>query len=272
MASAKAITDHDEVRRWVEARGGHPARVKSTGRGKDPGVLRIDYPGYSGGDTLEAIEWDEFFEWFDRDGLAMLASPGKSRFSKFVKRAKGSAAKKSRSTAKKSASTAKKSPSASKKSASAAKKSASTARKSSSTSKKSASAATKSRPAASKSRSTSKKSASTASKSRSTAKKSPSTSKKSRSTAKTSSSSKTTTKHDTIRRWVEARGGYPARVKRTGRGSDPGVLRIDYPGYSGTTTLERIDWDEFFEWFERDGLAFLYQDKPRSRFSKLVSR
>ena len=82
----------------------------------------------------------------------------------------------------------------------------------------------------------------------------------------------TTTDRDTIRRWVEARGGYPARVKRTGRGSDPGVLRIDYPGYSGQGTLERIDWDEFFEWFDRDNLAFLYQDTPRSRFSKFVSR
>jgi len=75
-----------------------------------------------------------------------------------------------------------------------------------------------------------------------------------------------------IRKWVEARGGYPARVKKTGRGKDPGVLRIDYPGYSGTQTLERIDWDEFFEWFDCDKLAFVYQNKPKSRFSKLISR
>ena len=50
------------------------------------------------------------------------------------------------------------------------------------------------------------------------------------------------------------------------------MLRIDYPGYSGQGTLERIDWDEFFEWFDRDNLAFLYQNTPRSRFSKFVSR
>jgi len=62
-------------------------------------------------------------------------------------------------------------------------------------------------------------------------------------------------------------------VKRTGtRRGNPGVLRIDYPGYSGVDTLERISWDEWFEWFDRDKLAFLYQDKKNSRFSKLVAR
>ena len=105
MASAKAITDHDEIRRWVEQRGGYPARVRGTGRGSDPGVLRIDYPGYSGQETLERIEWDEFFEWFDRDKLAMLAQGGKSRFSKFVKRASSG-----RRAASKKAASSKKSP------------------------------------------------------------------------------------------------------------------------------------------------------------------
>src|SRR5437764_8235146 len=83
-------------------------------------------------------------------------------------------------------------------------------------------------------------------------------------------SAKTTTDHDEIRRWVEARGGYPAHVTRTESGDDPGVLRIDYPGFSGQDTLERIDWDQFFEWFDRDNLAFLYQDEGDSRFSKFV--
>ncbi len=72
---------------------------------------------------------------------------------------------------------------------------------------------------------------------------------------------------------MEARGGFPAHVKRTeGRGDDPGVLRIDYPGFSGQETLERISWDDWFEWFDRNKLAFLYQDKKNSRFSKLVAR
>src|SRR5688572_14903676 len=75
------------------------------------------------------------------------------------------------------------------------------------------------------------------------------------------SASKTTTDHDEIRRWAEARGGHPARVKRTGKGDDPGILRIDYDGYSGSQTLERIEWDEWFAAFDENGLAFIYQDK-----------
>ncbi len=98
MATAQATTDHDEIRNWVEARGGHPARVKSTGSSKDPGILRIDFPGYSGEDTLEEIEWDEFFEWFDRDNLAMLLSDERgSRFSKLVSRKTAASARKSSS-------------------------------------------------------------------------------------------------------------------------------------------------------------------------------
>lgn len=70
---------------------------------------------------------------------------------------------------------------------------------------------------------------------------------------------------------MEARGGYPARVKATCDKNDPGLLRIDYPGFSGEETLERISWEEFFKKFDEANLAFIYEDDPRSRFSKLVS-
>ncbi len=81
--------------------------------------------------------------------------------------------------------------------------------------------------------------------------------------------------HDEIRRWVEARGGFPAHVKATGAGDDPGILRIDYPGFSGQKSLERISWDEWFDAFEENELAFLCQDRKDhrvSRFSKLIRR
>ena len=84
------------------------------------------------------------------------------------------------------------------------------------------------------------------------------------------SEAKVTTDHDEIREWVEERGGHPAKVKGTE------VLRIDYPGFSGEQRLEEISWDDFFEAFEENNLAFLYQDKTKdgkeSRFSKLVDR
>jgi transposase-like protein len=51
-SESKVTTDHDEIRRWVEERGGHPARVKDTESKNSPGLLRIDYPGFSGGDSL----------------------------------------------------------------------------------------------------------------------------------------------------------------------------------------------------------------------------
>ena len=91
-----------------------------------------------------------------------------------------------------------------------------------------------------------------------------------------STQSRITTDHETIRDWVESRGGRPARVKGTGDGPDPGLLRIDMPGFSGADSLEPIDWDEFFDKFEESHLAFLYQDTTaagqRSNFNKLVDR
>jgi len=90
------------------------------------------------------------------------------------------------------------------------------------------------------------------------------------------SEAKTTTDHKKIREWVEERGGHPARVKGTEDKSGGGLLRIDYPGYSGEGKLEEISWEEFFEEFDDSELAFLHQDKTadgeQSRFSKLVSR
>ena len=88
--------------------------------------------------------------------------------------------------------------------------------------------------------------------------------------------SRITTDPDEIKRWVEERGGYPASVKATSEDGDPGLLRIDFPGYSGDESLERISWEDFFEKFEEKDLAFLYQDTIRegeeSRFFKFISR
>jgi hypothetical protein len=92
MASkSKTTTDHDEIRRWVEKHDGKPATVKGTGSKQEAGVLRIDFPGGSGGDRLEEISWDEWFEKFDDEGLALLyqeqkASGEDSTFSKLVRR------------------------------------------------------------------------------------------------------------------------------------------------------------------------------------------
>jgi hypothetical protein len=92
-----------------------------------------------------------------------------------------------------------------------------------------------------------------------------------------SSDSKTTTDHDEIRQWIEARKGKPATVKDTRtRGDAAGVLRVDFPGYGDDDRLEELSWDEFFEKFDESNLAFLYQDETsngkESRFAKFVQR
>jgi hypothetical protein len=84
-SEAKVTTDQEEIRNWVEERGGHPAQVKGTE------LLRIDYPGFSGEERLEEISWDDFFKAFEENNLAFLhqdkTKDGKlSRFSKLVDR------------------------------------------------------------------------------------------------------------------------------------------------------------------------------------------
>ncbi len=89
MASSKQTTDHDEIRTWVEERGGKPARVEGTGSGDDQGVLRIDFAGDD--DQLEEISRDDWLRAFDEDDLAFVyqdeTSDGEaSRFNKLVSR------------------------------------------------------------------------------------------------------------------------------------------------------------------------------------------
>ncbi|HEY8576015.1 MAG TPA: hypothetical protein VIL88_06720 [Devosia sp.] len=86
MSSSHKTTDHDEIRKWAEARDGHPAKVDTGGKG---GILRIDFGEPE--DNLTQIEWDEFFKIFDENKLDFLyqeetSDGGKSRFNKFVNR------------------------------------------------------------------------------------------------------------------------------------------------------------------------------------------
>ena len=89
--SAQALTDHDEIRQWAEERGGTPACVRGTGGDKDLGMIRLDFPGYSGDDSLQEISWDDWFRKFDESNLALLvqeqtARGQQSNFNKLVGR------------------------------------------------------------------------------------------------------------------------------------------------------------------------------------------
>lgn len=84
---ATGTTNHDEIRRWAEAKGGKPAAVKRTHEDGDVGIIRIMFPDnpQSSHDALVEISWDEFFEQFEQSGLAMLYDGG-GVFSKIVGR------------------------------------------------------------------------------------------------------------------------------------------------------------------------------------------
>lgn len=88
---ATVTADHDEIRRWAEERGATPACVRNPGDRNDVGTIRLDFPGYSGEQSLEPIDWNTWFQKFDEQGLALLhqetlANRQKSNFNKLVSR------------------------------------------------------------------------------------------------------------------------------------------------------------------------------------------
>jgi hypothetical protein len=70
-------------------------------------------------------------------------------------------------------------------------------------------------------------------------------------------------------------GSRPAIVRDT-KSDDGNVLRIDFPGGAGEDELESVSWDDWFDIFDRNQLAFLYRnpkaDGGDSGFFKLVHR
>ena len=92
MSSSSKTVEHDEIRRWAEARGGRPSIVRTSGgkgKNKSGGVLRIDFGPKE--EKFDEITWEEFFEVFDQSHVSFLhqdqTEDGKeSRFNKFVER------------------------------------------------------------------------------------------------------------------------------------------------------------------------------------------
>lgn len=85
-----------------------------------------------------------------------------------------------------------------------------------------------------------------------------------------SQESKATTNHDQIRKWTEERGGKPAVVEDTNQG----LLRLKFQ--DDEKELKEIGWNEFFNKFDENNLALVYQEETdggeKSRFNKLVDR
>lgn len=91
MTLSKTTRDHDQIRKWAEERGAVPAEVASTHSGKEPGILRFEFPKAPNrkDEALHQISWDEFFRKFDENDLELLyqekTSEGqRSNFNKLV--------------------------------------------------------------------------------------------------------------------------------------------------------------------------------------------
>jgi hypothetical protein len=81
-----------------------------------------------------------------------------------------------------------------------------------------------------------------------------------------SSKTKKTVDHDEIREWVEAHHGHPAAVRadNSGLAAEPGELRIDLPDAAADEDLIPLSWDDWYDKFEGERLAFVYQERKAS--------
>lgn len=75
-----------------------------------------------------------------------------------------------------------------------------------------------------------------------------------------SQTSKITVDHEIIRSWVQAHGGMPAVARSGFGGGGQGGLEIDFSSHGNPEALEMISWNEFFQRFEKEQLAVLYQE------------
>jgi hypothetical protein len=84
----------------------------------------------------------------------------------------------------------------------------------------------------------------------------------------------TTTDHLEIREWVEDHGGEPAIIDKGGMNGS-GILYVDFHSGLRNNALKDVTWDEFFDAFEENHLAFIYRETKSNKdssFFKFVAR
>ncbi|MGH9480129.1 MAG: hypothetical protein ACRD1A_12920 [Terriglobales bacterium] len=74
----------------------------------------------------------------------------------------------------------------------------------------------------------------------------------------------TTRDHDEIQQWASEHGATPSVVSDTG-----GMLRFEFAPQP-PEELAEVEWSDFFRVFDERGLELVYDDKPGSRFHKLI--
>lgn len=85
-SEATTFTNHAQIRRWAECRGGVP--VMTVGA---QGQLLIHFPDETEAANIQAVDWDDWFRQFDALDLALLCQEETvegemSRFHKLVHR------------------------------------------------------------------------------------------------------------------------------------------------------------------------------------------
>ena len=89
---SRVTTSHEEIRRWVAARGGRPVViVRPQSADEKASLICIYFPEDRSEGPLNEISWAKWFKQFDAAGLALLyqedtANGEKSNFNKLVSR------------------------------------------------------------------------------------------------------------------------------------------------------------------------------------------
>jgi hypothetical protein len=87
---------------------------------------------------------------------------------------------------------------------------------------------------------------------------------------------KVTTDHEEIRHWAQERNGRPVSVKRDPLNPNGSIIQIDFLYDKYDDNIHEISWNEFFDAFENDALALVYQTETEggrlSRFGRIVRR
>jgi hypothetical protein len=67
---AKLTFDHGTIKKWAEDRGAIPSsKIGTEDEGQVAGILSFDF---TGDPTLDPLTWDEFFNKFEKEKLALL--------------------------------------------------------------------------------------------------------------------------------------------------------------------------------------------------------
>jgi len=66
--------------------------------------------------------------------------------------------------------------------------------------------------------------------------------------------------NDEIRSWIEERGGVPATLKGALEEGDESADMLHISFDPNDANMEEMDWEEFFERFENENLALVYDD------------